>query len=141
MSLATKSGGNGGGCVELRRHDGMIELRDTKDNGHGPTLRFRLDELDAFLDGPRTASSTTCCRNDPPGVGWVTGLMLRVPERARHRRCAPAPAYDARRAEVWTRGRPVLRGCRAWAPWAIRWGRHREDDSLGETSLPDELPD
>lgn len=50
---ARKSGGNGGNCVELRRHDGMIELRDSKDDGHGPILRFRPDELDAFLDGAK----------------------------------------------------------------------------------------
>ncbi|MGH3729481.1 MAG: DUF397 domain-containing protein [Micromonosporaceae bacterium] len=50
---ARKSGGNGGGCVELRRHEGMIELRDTKAHGTGPTLRFRPDELDAFLDGAK----------------------------------------------------------------------------------------
>ncbi|MGH3716672.1 MAG: DUF397 domain-containing protein [Micromonosporaceae bacterium] len=50
---ARKSGNNGGGCVELRRHDGMIELRDTKDDGRGPILRFRPDELDAFLDGAK----------------------------------------------------------------------------------------
>ncbi|MGH3738937.1 MAG: DUF397 domain-containing protein [Micromonosporaceae bacterium] len=50
---ARKSGNSGGDCVELRRHDGMIELRDTKDNGNGPTLRFRPDELDAFLDGAK----------------------------------------------------------------------------------------
>jgi hypothetical protein len=50
---ARKSGGNGGDCVELRRNGDLIELRDSKDNGHGPILRFRPAELDAFLDGAR----------------------------------------------------------------------------------------
>ncbi len=50
---ATKSAGNGGSCVELRGHDGMIEVRDTKDEGAGPILRFTRDELDAFLDGAK----------------------------------------------------------------------------------------
>ncbi|MGH3737526.1 MAG: DUF397 domain-containing protein [Micromonosporaceae bacterium] len=50
---ARRSGGSEGSCVELRRRDGMIELRDTKDKGAGPILRFRLDELDAFLDGAK----------------------------------------------------------------------------------------
>jgi len=50
--VAEKSAGNGGSCFELRRKDGMIEVRDTKDRDGG-TLRFRLDELDAFLDGAR----------------------------------------------------------------------------------------
>jgi hypothetical protein len=31
----------------------MIEVRDTKDQGQGPTLRFTSDEWDAFLDGAR----------------------------------------------------------------------------------------
>jgi hypothetical protein len=37
----------------LRRHDGLIEIRDSKDHGAGPTLRFRSDELAAFLDGAK----------------------------------------------------------------------------------------
>ena len=48
---ASKSGGNGGQCVEVRRHDDMIEIRDSKDGGAGPVLRFTLAEFDAFLDG------------------------------------------------------------------------------------------
>ena len=43
----------GTSCVELRRHKGMIELRDTKDQGVGPILKFRSDELAAFLDGAK----------------------------------------------------------------------------------------
>jgi uncharacterized protein DUF397 len=50
---ATRSTGNGGSCVELRRHDGMVEVRDTKDRGAGPVLRFTDAEFDAFLDGAR----------------------------------------------------------------------------------------
>lgn len=41
-------------CVELRRHAGMIEVRDTKDAGTGPTLRFTPAEFAAFLDGARS---------------------------------------------------------------------------------------
>ncbi len=50
---ATKSGTNGGSCVEVRHHDGMIEVRDTKTQGAGPILRFTGAEFDAFLDGAR----------------------------------------------------------------------------------------
>ena len=50
---AAKSGGNGGQCVEVRRHDATIEVRDTKDRGTGPTLIFTVAEFDAFLDGAR----------------------------------------------------------------------------------------
>lgn len=41
-----------GSCVEQRAHDGMIEVRDTKDRG-GPVLRFTRDEFAAWLDGAR----------------------------------------------------------------------------------------
>jgi hypothetical protein len=50
---ASKSGGNGGSCVEVRHHNDMIEVRDTKDAGNGPILRFATAEWDAFLDGAR----------------------------------------------------------------------------------------
>ncbi|WP_308257354.1 DUF397 domain-containing protein [Pseudonocardia lacus] len=42
----------GTSCVEQRRHEGMIEVRDTKDRG-GPVLRFRPDEFVASLDGAK----------------------------------------------------------------------------------------
>ncbi len=38
-------------CVEQRRHAGMIEVRDTKDGGTGPVLRFTPAEYAAWLDG------------------------------------------------------------------------------------------
>jgi hypothetical protein len=37
----------------MRYADGMIEVRDTKDHGSGPVLRFTLDELAAWLDGAK----------------------------------------------------------------------------------------
>ena len=40
-----------GSCVEQRRHDGMIEVRDSKAQGTGPVLRFTSDEYAAWLDG------------------------------------------------------------------------------------------
>jgi len=43
---------NAGACVEVRRHNGMIEVRDSKDRS-GPVLRFTGPEWDAFLDGTR----------------------------------------------------------------------------------------
>lgn len=39
-------------CVEQRAHDGMVEVRDTKDRG-GPVLRFTRAEFAAWLDGAR----------------------------------------------------------------------------------------
>jgi hypothetical protein len=40
----------GTSCVEQRRHDDMIEVRDTKDRS-GPVLRFTHAEYRAWLDG------------------------------------------------------------------------------------------
>jgi len=50
---ARKSGTNGGGCVEIRRRDGLVEVRDSKQDGRGPVLAFTPAEFDAFLDGAR----------------------------------------------------------------------------------------
>ena len=42
-----------GSCVEQRRYDGMVEIRDTKDQGVGPILRFTEAEFAAWLDGAK----------------------------------------------------------------------------------------
>lgn len=47
---ATASGSDGN-CVEMRRVDGTVEVRDTKDHGSGPTLRFTPAEFAAWIDG------------------------------------------------------------------------------------------
>jgi hypothetical protein len=39
-----------GSCVELRRSNDVIEVRDTKDRS-GPVLRFTTAEFAAWLDG------------------------------------------------------------------------------------------
>jgi hypothetical protein len=41
-----------GQCAEMRRHEGMIEVRDSKDQ-EGPVLRFTAAEFAAWLDGAR----------------------------------------------------------------------------------------
>jgi hypothetical protein len=50
---ATASGGNGGNCVELRRQAGTVEIRDTKQNGKGPTLTFACTEFAAWINGAK----------------------------------------------------------------------------------------
>jgi Domain of unknown function (DUF397) len=42
-----------GSCVEQRRNGDRIEVRDTKDQGAGPVLRFTPAEFAAWLDGAR----------------------------------------------------------------------------------------
>lgn len=47
------SGGNGGSCVEVRRIDGVIQMRDTKADGKGPNLAFTQAEFAAFVNGAK----------------------------------------------------------------------------------------
>jgi hypothetical protein len=48
---STRSGGDTA-CVEVRRHDGGIQVRDSKDPS-GPVLTFTLTEWRAFIDGAK----------------------------------------------------------------------------------------
>lgn len=43
----------GSSCVEQRRHEDLVEVRDTKARGAGPVLRFTPAEYAAWLDGAR----------------------------------------------------------------------------------------
>jgi hypothetical protein len=43
------SGSQGGNCVEVARHDGMILVRDSKDHGHGHVHRFTPTSWRAFV--------------------------------------------------------------------------------------------
>ena len=45
---------NTGSCVEQRRNGDLIEVRDTKDRGTGPILRFTPAEFAAWLHGARS---------------------------------------------------------------------------------------
>lgn len=45
---SSRSGANGGQCVEARRHDGTIQVRDSKDP-NGPQLSFSPAGWAAFL--------------------------------------------------------------------------------------------
>ena len=49
----TATASDSAACVEMRRSDGMVEVRDSKQHGAGPTLRFTGAELAAWLDGAR----------------------------------------------------------------------------------------
>ncbi len=49
---SSRSGGNGGQCVEVRRHEQAIQVRDSKDPS-GPVLQFTAAEWKAFTDGAK----------------------------------------------------------------------------------------
>jgi hypothetical protein len=40
-------------CVEMRRHEDRIEVRDTKQGETGPILSFTTSEWAAWLDGAK----------------------------------------------------------------------------------------
>jgi hypothetical protein len=46
---AMRSGGNSGACVEVRRYDGNVQVRDSKDPD-GPVLTFPPAVWRAFVD-------------------------------------------------------------------------------------------
>jgi hypothetical protein len=50
--MSSRSTGNGGSCVEARRHADLIEVRNSKDP-HTVTVRFTPEEWDSFLDGAK----------------------------------------------------------------------------------------
>ncbi|GAA4731472.1 DUF397 domain-containing protein [Phytohabitans rumicis] len=50
--MSSRSTGNGGSCVEARRHDGLIEVRNSKARQAG-TVQFTTEEWDSFLYGAK----------------------------------------------------------------------------------------
>jgi len=50
--MSSRSTGNGGSCVEPRRYNGLIEVRNSKSPDAG-TVRFTLEEWDSFLYGAK----------------------------------------------------------------------------------------
>ena len=52
--IKATASGNGGECVQIRRHGGVVEVRDSKDP-EGAVLRFTSGEWVAFLDGAKKA--------------------------------------------------------------------------------------
>ena len=52
--VKAKLSSDGSSCVEQRRNGDVIEIRDTKDHGAGPILRFTPAEFAAWLDGAKS---------------------------------------------------------------------------------------
>jgi hypothetical protein len=50
--MSSRSTGNGGSCVEARRQDGMIEVRNSKAPSAG-SVWFTTEEWDSFLYGAK----------------------------------------------------------------------------------------
>jgi Domain of unknown function (DUF397) len=50
--MSSRSTGNGGSCVEARRHDGLIEVRNSN-NPAAATVVFTAEEWDSFLFGAK----------------------------------------------------------------------------------------
>jgi hypothetical protein len=50
--MSSRSTGNGGSCVEARRHEGLIEVRNSTARDAG-TVIFTVEEWDSFLFGAK----------------------------------------------------------------------------------------
>ena len=50
--MSSRSSGNGGSCVEARRQDSMIEVRNSKAPSAG-SVWFTTEEWDSFLYGAK----------------------------------------------------------------------------------------
>jgi hypothetical protein len=50
--MSSRSAGNGGSCFEARRHEGVIEVRNSKNPSAG-TVAFTTEEWDSFLFGAK----------------------------------------------------------------------------------------
>lgn len=50
--MSSRSAGNGGSCVEARRHAGQIEVRNSK-RPEESTVLFTVEEWDSFLYGAK----------------------------------------------------------------------------------------
>lgn len=50
--MSSRSSGNGGSCVEARRHGELIEVRNSKAPDAG-LVSFTVAEWDSFLDGAK----------------------------------------------------------------------------------------
>ena len=55
--VSSRSAGNGGQCVEARRHAGRLEVRDSKDRT-GPVLTFHPAAWRAFTTALRQGTLT-----------------------------------------------------------------------------------
>ncbi|MGH3933325.1 MAG: DUF397 domain-containing protein [Pseudonocardiaceae bacterium] len=53
---STRSGDNGGACVEVAHLDGAALLRDSKDKGNGPILVCPASEWTAFITRATTGT-------------------------------------------------------------------------------------
>lgn len=60
-----------GSCIEQRFVDGVMEVRDSKDQGIGPVLRFTLDEFAAWLDGAKRGEFDHLLWVDQSSAGGV----------------------------------------------------------------------
>ena len=64
--MSSYSGGNGGACVEVAGHDGMVLVRDSKDHGGGHVHRFPAAGWRVFVAGVRDGKFNRAGRGRQP---------------------------------------------------------------------------
>jgi len=50
--IKARASNGGGQCIEMRRHAGGVDVRDSKDP-EGPVLHYTPGEFEAWLDGAK----------------------------------------------------------------------------------------
>lgn len=51
--IKAQASGGGSQCVEMRRNGRMVEVRDTKARGNGPTLCFEPSGFSAWINAAK----------------------------------------------------------------------------------------
>jgi hypothetical protein len=80
------SSGNGGECVEVASPEGAVAVRDTRQNGTGPVLRFTPAAWHRFADQVKRslASDLDLGRDAAAGTGpgaWHPSRSAQIPVR------------------------------------------------------------
>jgi hypothetical protein len=51
--IKAKRSNGANNCVEMRENEGLVQVRDSKQNGEGPMLGFTKAEIAAWIDGAK----------------------------------------------------------------------------------------
>lgn len=91
------SSGNGGECIEVASPEGAVAVRDTRQNGTGPVLRFTPAAWHRFADQVKRSLASDLDPGRGVAAGTGTGAchpVVRLGSRSVGRRvssCGPPP--------------------------------------------------
>jgi hypothetical protein len=76
LGLADDHSGNGGECIEVASPDGVVTVRDTKQDGTGPVLRFTPAAWRRFADQVKRSLAGGAGRTGMATRTWVAGPVI-----------------------------------------------------------------